>query len=297
MDPRKTINKVLTENGVRKAKAYANLRRKEYEDALLLKYSDLPELARGSAGRADGWRSANSVNQIGPMVPFSAVYRGCKRSSSTLRPHHSVTGSGLGTDADAGVPAALADLQKDNFFADGFVSGHVMNADFGGVGSNPGNQTILTDMANSVHKGGWEAPVKKAQYFMTLAVKNLRAFELDTAKESIVDTIESTWRIELSGVVADQSWWDVLDTADQGTLTPDQEEIAKSITTELNFTATAQGTPTDSQLEQLELDMDGTEFRLVVQYLQAFRELMAQVGTFKLTQTPNGFEKATVTSS
>lgn len=98
-------------------------------------------------------------------------------------------------------------------------------------------------------------------------------------------------------MVEDESWWDVLSAADQGTLTPAQEKIAKSIATEVNFTAIAQDTPTTAKLEQLEFDKDGYEFAMVVQYLEAFKQLMAQVGNFKLRQTPNGFGKASVTSS
>lgn len=297
MAPRKKITKVLTETGVRKVAEYVNQKRNDYEQALLKLYTTLPTLAKGSTATADKWKSTNAPHTIGAMNPFTSAYRGCKSSSSVLRPHHSITGSGLGTDAKPDVPKALADLQSDNFFEDTFISGHVMNADFGGVGLNAGNQTILTSAANSAHKSGWEAPVKKAQYFMTMVVKFLRAFKLDGTKTGIVDGIESKWRIELSGVVENGSWWDLLSAAEKGTLTPAQEEIVKSITTEVNFTAIAQDTPTTAELEQLELDKDGYEFTMVVQYLKAFEQLMAQVGNFKLRQTPNGFGKASVTSS
>ena len=298
MPPKKKITKVLTENGVRKLADYVALQRENYEDALRKIYTAaLPDLAKGSTSRADKWKSDNSAHEIGAMNTFTDDYRGCKDSSSVLRPHHSITASGLGSDANPGVPDALADLQKDKFFKDTFVSGHVMNADFGGVGVDPGNQTILTSAANSAHKNGWESPVKKAQYFMTLVVKFLRAFELDGTKTGIVDGIESNWRIELNGVVADQSWWDVLSSAEQGTLTTAREEIAKSITTEVNFTAVAQDTPTMANIEELELNNEGSEFAMVVKYLEAFNQLMPQVANFKLKQMPNGFGKATVTSS
>jgi hypothetical protein len=297
MDPRKKITKVLTETGKKKLAEYVSQKRTDYEQALLKLYATLPALAKGSTATADRWKSGNAPHAVGAMNTFTSAYRGCKSSSSVLRPHHGITGSGLGTDAKPDVPKALADLQSDNFFKDTFISGHVMNADFGGVGLNAGNQTILTSAANSAHKSGWESPVKKAQYFMTLVVKFLRAFKLDGAKTGIVDGIESKWRIELSGVVEDESWWDVLSAVDQGTLTPAQEKIAKSIATEVNFTAISQDTPTAAELEQLEFDKDGYEFAMVVQYLEAFKQLMAQVGNFKLRQTPNGFGKATVTSS
>lgn len=297
MNPLKKITKVLTETGKKKLAEYVDQKRDDYEDALLKIYKTLPALAKGSTSTADKWKSVNSPHTIGKMNPFAAVYRGCESSSSVLRPHHSITGSGLGTDAKPNVPKALADLQGDKFFKDTFVSGHVMNADFGGVGNDPGNQTILTSAANSAHKNGWEKPVKKAQYFMTLVVKFLRAFKLDATKTSIVDGIESNWRIELSGVVEDQSWWDILSPTDQGALSAAREKIAKSITTEVNFSAIAQDTPTMAELEQLELDSSGYEFAMVVQYLEAFKQVMAQVANFKLKQTPNGFGKATVTSS
>jgi hypothetical protein len=297
MHPLKRITKVLTETGKRKLTEYVDQKRDDYEQALLKIHTTLPAVAKGSTSSADKWKSVNRPHTIGKMNPFTADYRGCKNSSSVLRPHHSITGSGLGTDANSRVPEALADLQGDKFFGDTFVSGHVMNADFGGVGDDPGNQTILTSAANSAHKNGWEKPVKKAQYFMTLVVKFLRAFQLDGTKTSVVDRIESNWRIELSGVVEDQSWWDMLSPTDQGTLSADQEDIAKSITTEVNFTAIAQDTPTMAALEQLDLDSGGYEFAMVVQYLEAFEQLMPQLGNFKLKQTPNGFGKATVTSS
>lgn len=294
---KKKITKVLTETGVRKLAEYVDQKRDDYEQALLKIHTTLPVLAKGSTSSADKWKSANHPYKIGKPSAFTAVYRGCESSSSVLRPHHSITGSGMGTDANSRVPKALADLQDDKFFKDTFVSGHVMNADFGGLGDDPGNQTILTSAANTAHKNGWEKPVKKAQYFMTLVVKFLRAFQLDAAKTSIVDGIESNWRIELSGVVLDQSWWDLLTPLDQGTLSAAQEKVAKSITTEINFTAIAQDTPTMADLEKLDLDSGGSEFAMVVKYLGAFEQLMLQVGNFKLKQTPNGFGKATVTSS
>jgi hypothetical protein len=295
--PRKKIAKVLSEYGVRKVNEYIGQKRDSYQQALILKYAKLPKKrVISTAGAGDRWRSANRAHTVGAMNAFPDVYRGCKDSSSVLRPHHGITGAGLGTDAKSDVPEALEDLQAANFFADTFVSGHVMNADFGGVGSDPGNQTILTSMANSVHKGGWEGPVKKAQYFMTLVVKALRGFELDGTGTAIIDGIESNWRIELNGVVEDQSWWDELSATVQGSLTPPQAEIARSITTEVNFTAIARDTPKMSDFTVLKLDESRDEFVLAAKYLKSFKEMMDQVADFRLTQMPNGLGKATVSS-
>jgi len=296
---RKKITKVLTEGAKGKLNDYVDQKRKSYKDALIKRYKKMPQLSLGSATGTGTWTSANQPYAADAGTVFTS-YRGCKTSTSVLRPHHSITGSGLKSDAKSDVPTALADLQKPankTLFADTFVSGHVMNAAFGGLGSNPGNQTILTSGANSVHKGGWEGPVKKAQYFMTLVVKYLHAFKLNGTQAGILAGIESSWRIELSGVVAAQSWWDVMSATDRGTLTPVQEDIVKAITTKVNFTATAQDTPTEEQLEKLTLDPGGTEFRLVVQYLESFKQIMAQVATFQLEQVPNGFGKASVSSS
>jgi hypothetical protein len=296
--PRKKIAKVLSQYGKKVVEAYIEQKRDSYQQALIAKYSKLPKnRVKSSAGAGDKWKSTNHPHTVGAMNTFPSAYRGCKDSSSVLRPHHTITGSGLGTDAKPNVPKALADLQKANFFDDTFVSGHVMNADFGGVGTDPGNQTILTSGANSVHKGGWETPVKKAQYFMTLVIRALRCFALDSTGTGVVDDIESNWRIALRGVVRDQSWWDVLSVTDRGTLTSAQAKIAKSITTEVNFTAVAHDTPKLADFTVLKLDEDRSEFGLVVKYLGSFEQMMGEVATFKLTQTPNGFEKAVVSSS
>jgi hypothetical protein len=294
--PRKKITKVLAEGGKGKLNDYIGQARDKYQRALLKIYTSLPVLATSSARSADKWNSSNDAYKMGPMAVFTD-YRGCQSSSSVLRPHHTVTGSGLGTDAKPNVPQALADLQKDRFFKDTFVSGHVMNADFGGPGHDPKNQTILTSAANTAHKNGWETPVKKAQYYMTLVVRSLRCFQLPGAKKAIVDDIESSWRIELTGVVEATSWWDMLTPPERVSLSAARAEIAKSITTEVNFTAIAHDTPTMADLTGLKLDPDRDEFVAAVKYLKSFNQLMPQVANFKLEQTPNGFGKASVTSS
>lgn len=296
MYAKKKINKVLSGTGKKKIQAYVEKRREVYRKALLKKYPTLTKYAKGTAARADSWKATNKLHQIGAMTPFD-TYRGSKSSSSTLYPHHTATASGVGTDANSRVPKALAELQDDNFFNDTFVSGHVMNADFGGIGSNAGNQTILTSDANSAHKNGWESPVKKAQYYMSMVVRNLRALELDGAQEKIVDKIESDWRIELNGVVSADSWWDELSKADRKKLTKPRAKIVKAISTKLNFTAVAVGMPTDTQLQELKINPDSGQFWTVVEYLENFKQMMAQVATFQLEQTPDGFDKANVKSS
>lgn len=296
MPPRKKIAKVLSQYGNGVINKYIDQKRDSYQQALIAKYTTLPKQVKSSAVAADSWKSTNAPHTIGAMNTFPSAYRGCKDSSSVLRPHHTITGSGLGTDAKPNVPKALADLQKNNFFGDTFVSGHVMNADFGGVGSDAGNQTILTSAANTAHKGGWESPVKKAQYFMTLVIKALRSFALGGTGTGIVDDIESNWRIELNGVVEAQSWWDVLSVTDQGSLTPAEAKVAKSITTEVNFTAVAHDTPSMSDFTVLKLDENRSEFGLIVKYLKSFKQMMDEVADFQLKQEPNGFGKATVST-
>lgn len=66
----------------------------------------------------------------------------------------------MGTDADPSLPRAIAGARKA-YPKLAFKAGHLLNADFGGAGSDPANLTILTAAGNSAHRG-FDNPVKAA---------------------------------------------------------------------------------------------------------------------------------------
>ncbi len=72
-------------------------------------------------------------------------YKGCQRVTITLGPKQEFLQTG--SDSSASYPHALANA-KTSYPARTLVSGHVLNANFGGP-DDPSNMTILTSSANS----------------------------------------------------------------------------------------------------------------------------------------------------
>lgn len=66
----------------------------------------------------------------------------------------------MGSDADPNLPKGIK-RAKVKYPYEVFVSGHLLNAEFGGNGKNAKNLTILTSEANANHKN-FDNPIKKA---------------------------------------------------------------------------------------------------------------------------------------
>jgi hypothetical protein len=91
-------------------------------------------------------------------APTGGGYRGCAQVTITLGPLQDFSNSG--TNSSGAFPLAKADAQV-TYYQQTFISGHVLNADFGGPDA-PKNMTILTSSANSQQKT-FDSNVKKAR--------------------------------------------------------------------------------------------------------------------------------------
>jgi hypothetical protein len=81
---------------------------------------------------------------------------GGKSSSVTLGPSGYISRN---SDSVAHLPRAIVKARERHGIA--FVAGHLLNAEFGGDGTDPLNLTILTPAANGAHKA-FDTPVKNA---------------------------------------------------------------------------------------------------------------------------------------
>jgi hypothetical protein len=123
---------------------------------------------------------------------------GGKHSSATLGPGCT---SGLGSDSKADKPGAMARARAAYGIA--FISGHLLNADFGGDGADSANLTILTGAANSSHKA-FDSPVLKAVGALANVYKDLYALGMDVEDLSYgikvtIDTLPGTWSDKFPG--------------------------------------------------------------------------------------------------
>lgn len=81
---------------------------------------------------------------------------GGSRSSAILGPSAFVSRN---SDADARLPGAIDDARA--LYGIDFKAGHLLNAQFGGAGTDPANLAILTPTANGIHRG-FDEPLKQA---------------------------------------------------------------------------------------------------------------------------------------
>ena len=101
-------------------------------------------------------------------APTSGGYRGCKKVTATLGPKQQF--GQAGSDATGSYPKALAKASS-TYKDQTFISGHVLNADFGGP-NLPRNTTILTSSANGQQKT-FDSNIKAARNALHLVYSTL----------------------------------------------------------------------------------------------------------------------------
>lgn len=132
----------------------------------------------------------------GPSYQAEAVaFAGGKKSTATLGPNAL---SGMGSDSVSNRPGGIASARRA-YPSLMFISGHLLNAEFGGDGNDSTNVTILTSGANGRHKG-FDNPIKRA-------VENLYAF-YSTLSLAYVDIKKVRFGIEVSIGTSDGKWGD-----------------------------------------------------------------------------------------
>lgn len=266
--------KVLNAAGRKAAAAYAVTFLANYDAALLaLAIKTLTRGVGSKAGSATGFKLSSRVN-----TSFAEVKRGCKSAEVKLHPHTDVYSEMGGSDAITSVPQALVDI-KAFFPGEKFISGHVLNAEFGGVGSNPANQTVLTSGANSQHH--FDEHVKSAWIYMTRAWEEMYRFAGDATTKSYMKDLRESWAIHIQATVDDSSWYAAFK-ADPAITTPYPLDC---VTTQVTFTAAEVNGPTEKDIAD-ELKIDPDKLGDVARYLSAFREHMSQATKFVVKQAP-----------
>jgi hypothetical protein len=276
--------KSLSTKGNTAAKTYAVNFMQHYELALKVALKKLVDKTLssgvgGKRGNATGYRSSHYGN-----TPFSKR-RGCQTAKVWLHPHGDSYSVELGgSDAQSNIPDAIVDI-KGLFPSESFISGHVINAEFGGKGTDPGNQTILTSGANSQHH--FDESVKSAWRKMTKAWEEMYRFAQDSAGTTYMDDLRDNWAIEIMGAVAADSWYDHYKN-DASLAT--HSNMAKSdpldcVTTQVVFTATEVNAPTVAEIAK-NLKIDDLKTDQLARDLSEFRQLMLQAQRFEVNQAP-----------
>jgi hypothetical protein len=276
--------KPLSAKGSRAAKAYAANFMLQYKAALkaaLKKLADKTPSSGvgGKRGNATGDRASAYKN-----TPFS-TRRGCQTASVRLHPHGDSYLVELGgSDAQSTIPAAIVDI-KGLFPGESFISGHVINAEFGGDGADPGNQTILTTGANSQHH--FDESVKSAWQKMTKAWEEMYRFAQGPAGRKYMNDLRGKWAIQITGTVDAVSWYDRYITDVSLASHPNmlKSDPLDCVTTQVVFTATEVNAPTEEDMAK-NLKIDDQRTDQLARDLSEFRQFMIQAQRFELNQPP-----------
>lgn len=211
--------------------------------------------------------------------------RGCQTASICLHPHIEWKDVELGGSKTlSNVPGALVDIGAV-FPGERFISGHMINADFGGDHTNPGNQSILTHAANSQHD--FDDAVKAAAKRMGLAMFEMYRASTDSGADSYLDGVYDEWVIEVQATVGAQSWYDVYkpNPAFNKNAAVKNRYPLDAVATKIVFTAAVTGTPTAGEIAK-NLKIPSEKMGLVAAALAQFQQFMDSVTTFELTQDP-----------
>jgi hypothetical protein len=204
---------------------------------------------------------AAKVHIDGPYyTPADNVRAGGKRSRATLGPG---AVGGLGSDSVSDKPAAITRAREVYEIA--FISGHLLNADFGGAGEESSNLTILTPGANGSHKS-FDSPVLKAVRELANVYKSLHVLGMDVEAlnygiKVVVSTKAGTWAASSPG---------------------------NCISTGLTCTAEVVGRPSEATILAELPPAEADRVTGWAAKLEAAKDLMASVGGFVAEANDNG---------
>lgn len=125
------------------------------------------------------------------------AHSGGQKTTATLSPR---SFKSAGSDANPALPKAIKRARKDYPNAS-FVAGHLLNADFFGLGADAKNITILTSKANSLHKA-FDDPIKYAGAQLQSAYRALHRAGVDVATVELGIQVS----IEVTGSAWDTSY-------------------------------------------------------------------------------------------
>lgn len=209
--------------------------------------------------------------------------RGCKTATVRLHPHPDWKDVELGGSKTLpNLPPALGDI-KPYFPGERFISGHMINADFGGDHTKAANQTVLTHAANSQHD--FDDAIKSAAKVMGRACYEMGRESNATGVGIYLDKLYAEWAIKINVTVGATSW------ADDGVLQNDPIVKAlppgkyplSAVSTQIVFEAKAENTP-DTDAIAKNLQIPNEKMSAIAKAISEFKQYMNEAARFELNQ-------------
>lgn len=131
-------------------------------------------------------------------VPWPDHRRGCRSAWVILGPQAGVERS-MDSDAESTLPTAIGKVRED-YPGYGWKAGHVINANFGGDGTNYANMTCLTASANG-QQNGFDLPVARARTALHKAYSIMRQCGVKSPF-----FLKQGFGIKVTGKTSDGTW-------------------------------------------------------------------------------------------
>lgn len=258
----------------------------QYKAALKAKGITLARQASKAEFYAVGFfKGKEKISNLVP-TPFADANRGCKTATVTLHPHPDWKDKQQKSSQTlSNVPQALDDIRKKKIFPnEQFISGHMINANFGGDHTDPGNQTVLTVAANGQHD--FDDAMKAAATRMGTAVWEMCRVSQAPNAATYLDSLYNTWTIKIDVTVSDDSWFDTY-SADpvlqsDPTVTANKYPL-NAVATEIVFTAQANGTPDENDIAD-NLKIHEGKMPSIARAIAEFKQFMDEAARFELRQ-------------
>lgn len=219
---------------------------------------------------------------------------GCSTATVTLHPHPDWKALQLKSSKTLpNVPQALYDLRRAKIFPnEQFISGHMINANFGGDHTDPGNQTVLTTAANGQHD--FDEAIKEALIRMGDAIWGMCKTSQAEDADDYLNELYEKWTIKIDVEVGSDTWFDTYN-ADANLKNDATVQANKyplnAIATEIVFTAKADGTPTADDIAT-KLQIHKGKIGPIANAIAEFKGYMNEAARFELRQpAPTGLDR------
>lgn len=189
--------------------------------------------------------------------------RGCKRAEVVLGPLAGWPELQRGTDAKSVFPDAITDVRlriDDAKYS--WKSGHVINADFGGVGTSNDNMTCLTSSANKAQQA-FDNHVKDARSSLHQVYSALRlAFQQGDSLKKL------GYGIKVEIEMSDEAWGD--------------KYPWNCVSTSMSLEATIVGEPAEADIRTLMEGRRESEIQGVLGHIAAVRQHLVAAAQCKV---------------
>lgn len=226
----------------------------------------------------DFFKGRKTISGYSPQG-FGDRRRGCKTATVNLHPHPDWWDRQLRESETTNLPRALVDVKRKRYFtSEEFISGHVINATFGGDFERYENQTVLTHTANGQHF--FDQTVKKAVEQMSRACYQM-AFVCGTDTARLAEICDAWW-ITINATVNDRSWYDAAGDEMKKAFAAKQGYPLNAIATTIVFSATSTGKPDHETIAGMRISEN--KVHDIARSIRSFDHYMEAVKSWTLTQ-------------